>query len=152
MKTTPRMQTIISRIAARHALDLSTPEAHLRLEQPGFMPLVIENIGSNLLSVAHYYKQNGDTIADPDVVFFTGWKEWIPCEITQSLGTYRRVAQISEDGTSITRVKLKRLADLSRFCEMWARNIAAQNWLEASPEMEASPQFAPHPTDEIYAV
>jgi len=39
-----------------------------------FEPVVVENIGntnsgSELISVAHYYKQNGDLVPDPEMVF-----------------------------------------------------------------------------------
>jgi hypothetical protein len=77
------MQSVITQIAANHGLDLSASEAHLRLEQPSYMPLVIEKIGCHLVSVAHYFYQNRDAIADPDVVFFTGLGSWVPIEITQ---------------------------------------------------------------------
>jgi hypothetical protein len=44
---------------------------HLKLEQEGLMPLVIEAWGvgkGRRISVAHYYEQNGDLIADPDIL------------------------------------------------------------------------------------
>src|SRR5690349_5579060 len=47
---------------------------HVRLECKGFMPLVVEAIGPGprglpMVSVAHYYEQNGDLMKDPDMVF-----------------------------------------------------------------------------------
>ena len=38
---------------------------HVRLEQESYEPLVIERHGE-LISVAHYFEQGGDLIADPD--------------------------------------------------------------------------------------
>lgn len=131
MTSTHRIQSIITRIAIRHALDLSAVESHLRLEQRGYIPLVIEKIGKNLLSVAHYYTQNGDAIADPDVVFFIGADRWIPYEVTQSLGGCMRVAELSADGATITKIDSRAMASLVAFCETWAHNLEAQNWLEA---------------------
>jgi len=39
---------------------------HVRFEKTGYQPLVIERHG-DMISVAHYFEQNGDLIADPDV-------------------------------------------------------------------------------------
>ena len=68
MKSARRFKTVIEKIATQHGLDLTAEQSHLRLENKGYMPLVIEKTGKNLVSVAHYYEQNGDLIADPDVV------------------------------------------------------------------------------------
>ena len=35
----------------------------------GFMPLTIEQIGDNFIAISHYYEQNGDAMADPDMEF-----------------------------------------------------------------------------------
>jgi hypothetical protein len=132
VKTCERMQRIIGEIAAKHGLDLEAPEAHLRLEMPPYEPLVIEKVGRHLVSVAHYYCQNGDAIADPDVVFFTGYSEWVPVEVTlPPPGGYRVYARVSPDGAEITEVDLRGQAELARFVErLWAHNLDGQGWVE----------------------
>src|SRR4051812_3886346 len=55
----------------------------LRLQVPGFMPLVVEAAGTGprggtLVSVAHYYEQNGDLMADPEVLFEILGGDWSP--------------------------------------------------------------------------
>lgn len=35
----------------------------------GFMPLTIEQVGDNFIAISHYYEQNGDAMADPDMEF-----------------------------------------------------------------------------------
>lgn len=125
------MQKIIIAIAERHAFDLNSPESYLRLEQPSLMPLVIEKIGEHLISVAHYYTQNGDMMADPDIVFFTGYHEWMPIQITQTPLGFTNVAELSPDGTSIKSFRPQAQAELATFCREWADNLQAQNWLEA---------------------
>jgi hypothetical protein len=117
MKTSKAMQSIITKIAEKHGLDLTASEAHLRLEQPAYMPLVIEKIGRHLVSVAHYFTQNGDAIADPDVVFFTGYGEWVAIEIQQVLG-FQRVATLNDDGTTIKAVNLRGQADVASFTNL----------------------------------
>jgi hypothetical protein len=129
MKTARLMQDVITAIAQKHGLNLNASEAHLKLERDGFMPLVIEKIGPHLVSVAHYFQMNGDAIADPDVVFFTGYGHWLPIEISQVLG-YERVAWLSEDGKAIKSIKIAAQADLASFCLLWAKGIKGQHWLE----------------------
>ncbi len=85
MQTCTKMQAVIEQLAAKHGLDLTPAAAHLKLLNGGYMPLVIEKIGAHLVSVAHYYYQNGDAWADPDMVFYMGAVGWMPVEITQPL-------------------------------------------------------------------
>jgi hypothetical protein len=128
MKTSKSMQAIVERIAEKHGLDLKADEAHLHLENGPYMPLVIEKVGRNLLSIAHYFEQNGDLCADPDVVFFTGYAEWVAIEIQQVLG-YQRVAWLNDDSTSIKSVSLRGQVDLASFTNLWARNLKEQDYL-----------------------
>jgi hypothetical protein len=72
LRPSRQMQKVITAIAAKHSLDLQADSSHLRLEQASYEPLVIEKVDCNRVSVAHYYVQNGDLIADPDVVFWVG--------------------------------------------------------------------------------
>jgi hypothetical protein len=129
MKTSKTMQAIITAIAAKHRLDLTASEAHLRLTNEPYMPLVIEKVGRHLVSVTHYRIENSDAIADPDCVFFTGYEDWVPIEIQQVFG-YRRVAELNDTGTAIKSINLRAQADLASFTNLWARNIKAQDWLE----------------------
>ena len=39
-------------------------------DEGGMMALSIERLGPRMYSLAHYYKQNGDMMRDPDVVLF----------------------------------------------------------------------------------
>lgn len=129
MKTSPKMQKVVEQLAKRHGIDLSRREAYLRLELAGYERLVIEQIGGQLVSVAHYFEQNGDQVADPDVVFFTGYGPWAPIEITQSLGGYQRYAELAEDGQQIQRFHPRGQAALAEFTEQWAQNLSDQGWL-----------------------
>lgn len=124
------MQQVITRIAFQYGVNLNETGAHIRLEQEGFMPLVIENIGPNLISVAHYFASEGDMITDPEVVFFTGYEEWVPISVQHSFGGVQIVAEVDEEARAITRLAPKAQADVAAFCRMWARNVKAQGWLE----------------------
>ena len=118
--------------------DLGAAEAHLRLELPPYEPLVIANIGRHLVSVAHYYCQNGDLVADPDVVFFAGYGPWVPLEITlPPPGGYGVYAEVSPDGAEITQVDLRGQAELADFVEeLWVHNLDVQGWAEGGRREE----------------
>lgn len=146
MNTAVHMQKIITELAAKHGLDLTARESALKLHREVYMPLVIEKIGSNLVSVAHYYTQNGDAIADPDMEFFTGYNEWVPIAITQAYGGYQRAAEFNSDCTKIVRYAPKLVRSLAAFANQWAQNIRAQGWLDAEVVYVQNPNPTPKPT------
>jgi hypothetical protein len=130
MKTSEAMREMITKLAEKHGLDLTNPEARLRLDMPGFDRLVIEKSGEHLVSVAHYFEQSGELLADPKIVFFINDLGWIPIEITQALGGHRVYAIISPDGQEVALINTLGQMSLALFAEDWARNIETQGWLE----------------------
>ena len=66
----------------------------MRLEQESYEPLVIERHGE-LISVAHYFEQGSDLIADPDVELH--FPDWTPTAIQMSSGFYTQKI-IQRDG------------------------------------------------------
>jgi hypothetical protein len=97
-----------------------------------FIAACVEIIGRTglgpLVSIAHYYEQNGDLMRDPDVVFVIGAdQEVYPISFRQdSLGTYLESAVV-ENGKWKVRTKMQ--ADLCSFCNQWMRNINDQQQL-----------------------
>jgi hypothetical protein len=69
-------------------------------------------------------------VADPGIVFFTGYGPWIPVEVNQRIGGYRIYAVLSIDFEDVVSLLKERQADLASFAEMWAQNIEDQGWLE----------------------
>lgn len=139
MQTCSQMQRVITRLATRFGLDLAAGVAYLQLENGPYVPLVVEKVGRNLLSVAHYVEEGGDLAADPEVVFFTGYGQWVPIEITQRPPAgYRVYAEPSSDGKEISRLDAAGQSDLARFVEVWARNLAAQGWVERARQVRES--------------
>ena len=130
MKTSQKMQAVITKLAEKHGLDLAAPQAYLRLDMAGFMRLVIMKIGKNQVRIGHYFEQQGGLIPDPEIVFFTGYAEWVPTKVTQLIGGTRFYGVPTPDGESIVIADEHRQADLAEFAEMWAKNIEAQGWLE----------------------
>jgi hypothetical protein len=131
MKTSKLMKEVIVELGLKHGLDFEAVSAHVRINNPPYMPLVIEKIGKYRVSVAHYYEQWGDLVADPDVVFFTGYEDWVAIEITHPppFG-FHRYALLNDEGDKITHLNRAGQADLASFCVTWARNIREQCFLD----------------------
>lgn len=93
-----------------------------------FMPVHIDRLGQDLYSVAHYGEQNGDLMADPDVVFWRRSDGWYPVESTQDyLGLYRKVLWIEKG--EVAQWKPNAYRDLRIFCGTWMTNIKTQQGL-----------------------
>ena len=129
MKACKSMQEMIMRLARQHGVDLSKVGAHFRLEMLGYDPLSVENVGCNMISVAHFFLQNGDVMYDPEMVFLLYNGGWVPYSITQApMGGYREVIVLDDAGNP-SRYSQRGMNELWRFAGMWARNIAEQGWL-----------------------
>ena len=137
MKTNSTMRTLVEKLAKKHSVDFSQPGAHLRLENEPYERLVIENVGRDRVSIAHYYEQNGDLIADPDIVFKTDALEWYPIEIQQPqimlmgrvMGGYQHFVNFGPDDQPISYNK-EQQADCAHFAKQWAHNIREQRWIQ----------------------
>ena len=98
---------------------------HVRFDMPGYQRLVIERHGE-LISVAHYFEQNGDLVPDPEVELH--YPTWTPTAITQAFG-YRREKFITRMNDMVL-VDRRFDREVSSFLSMWARNIKAHGWAE----------------------
>ncbi len=122
--TTLFQTTIEKLLSAHNLLDQfhSQLDFHVRFDMPGYQRLVIERHGE-LISVAHYFEQNGDLVPDPEVEL--RYPSWTPTAITQAIG-YRREKFIERDGKTFVDTRFDR--EVCSFLVMWARNIQAQGW------------------------
>ena len=97
----------------------------------GTMPLSIGRLGPRLFSLAHYYKQNGDTMRDPDVELYRDPQgRWFPVTFQQdgTMPVYTVALNLDADG--ITGVYRRRYASLRDFVRMWLRNLRAQHGIK----------------------
>jgi hypothetical protein len=113
-------------------------ENYIRLEPKGFMRLCIEDIGAGfnegerLISVAHYYEQNGDAMRDPDMVFVVNHESyekglWMPVSFRQDgLGIFQEAVFTNEEGKAMIRPRL--VKDLKSFARQWSKNLADQGF------------------------
>jgi len=93
-----------------------------------YMPVHVDCIGDGLFAVAHYFYQNGDAMADPDVVFWRRDGRYYPVEVTMAAtGYYDRVAFV--EGGQVTKYKPRAYRDLKVFCGTWLQNIKNQQGL-----------------------
>jgi len=123
-------------LGKRHAAILDTLTAGLSDERghrkidnaPGaFLPAVIEKIGPERFSVAHYFLQYGDLVADPDLEFVRQDGAWFPVAVTQLLGS-TLAAKTDEQGRIVS-FDRRAYADLRTFAGVLLTNIKDQQGL-----------------------
>lgn len=133
-------------------LDKLGDHTYCKLSRENFMPLVIEQVGENiqtpfgigkLISLAHYYTQNGDTMRDPEMVFIVvdNRKETNQYE---AIGIYPQLYRqdsfslneesICIDACQITTFKPVWQAGHTSFANQWLLNIRSQGFLKAIPK------------------
>ena len=124
--------------------DATTFDAHNYTEKwdGGIMAVHVENIGNipstgngNLYSVTHYYKQNGDMMRDPEMIFWGGQTMNQKCEMVD---TYYPIyfrqdggIPIEEESAVFTDGKLSGYrpamqADHAKFANQWMKNVKEQ--------------------------
>ena len=119
-----KMKSVVETIVANHGKTQEFQQAikdqagfYLSVENEPYMRLVIEVTPEGYVSVAHYYRQDGDAMRDPEIVFDPA--NWMAVEYTQdSMGIYQRV----EPGYYSPGIET--LADV------WAQNIKSQGFCE----------------------
>jgi hypothetical protein len=96
-----------------------------------FMAVHIEEIASisagRIYSLAHYYTQNGDLMADPEMEILHSAVDgqFYPISFRMdSLGIHRN-SVIFDDG-KLSKLNLKMQYDQAAFANKWLRNIAVQ--------------------------
>ncbi len=105
------------------------PGTHKKIGQDGgpIMAVVCERLTRTSYSVAHYFKMNGDLVADPDVEFFRGTDgKFYPVAIQQILGYTTAVVHTGAAGHTFD-PKIQQ--DIAEFCTTWMENIRLQQGL-----------------------
>ncbi len=94
----------------------------------GIMAVHVEMIrsikGFPAYSIAHYYKQNGDMMADPEMTFVDVLGLFFPTSFTQhNLGLYQESLIWTGEGWRLTPSMQK---DHASFANQWLQNIKEQ--------------------------
>ncbi len=128
------MQAAIEKILEAHNLLAdyqASPEFYVKFTQPSFDPLVIERHGEQVV-VGHYFIQNGDVMADPEIVF--DYATWTPLELTQHpMGVYRSKFHY-RDGVQYVDTRFD--AAVRPLVQLWATNLENQGWTSADIERD----------------
>ncbi len=92
-----------------------------------FMPLSVDRLFpttiGQVVSLAHYYEQNGDLVADPDMTFLVSPHGVFPLTFQQG-GLYQEA--VVWDGPKVRGVRQKLQSQLTTFANGWLRNIREQ--------------------------
>ncbi len=100
-------------------------------DEGGVMALSIERLGPRMYSLAHYYKQNGDMMRDPDVELFRDAQgRWFPVTFRQDGGMPVYTVALEMDASGIVGVYRRRYASQRDFMRLWLRNLRAQHGIK----------------------
>jgi len=112
---------------------LVNPGDHRKIDDggPGIMAVHVEHLGITkagpIFSIAHYYRQTGDAMRDPDMTFVRGFdNRYYPCSFRQDGGypVYQVSWHVRDE-----RCNLAMQADHVRFANTWMKNIKEQQSL-----------------------
>lgn len=122
-----KAQAVMDRIFS----GLDSENSHTRIDNnapdSGIMPVVVEWVGDcklgDIFSVAHYYEQNGDLVADPEMTFLRGEdRRYYPLSYKlDSLGVYRE-GVVWADGEP-RHINAREQRDEAIFAGTWMANI-----------------------------
>jgi len=110
---------------------------HVRLECKGFMPLAVEAIGPGprqlpMVSVAHYYEQNGDLMKDPEMVFEVDTAgTFHPVSFQEdNLGIFHEAVFTNDTGQVM--VRPRPVNGLVAFARQWDKNLKEKGFVDAA--------------------
>lgn len=116
---------------------------HYRFKAPAMMDLVVETWvdpeGLMHLSVAHYGKQNGNAMADPEMEFFCLNGDLFPIHFQNDyLGVFHEARFLNEKGNAMVSPGLHR--ELLSFASQWGKNIGLQGYVAEKRAIKNSEQ------------
>jgi hypothetical protein len=120
---------------------------HASIENPPYMRLVIEDIGTGprghqAISVAHYFTQNGDLCQDPELCFELipqgGHVVYEPFLFQQAVPPVYQ--EVFENGPASENHRLKR--QLTTFAQTRDRNLNDQGFVTAAAQQQTQTQEA----------
>jgi len=115
-------------------LDILTVETHRKSKSGGFMDLSFEVLSCGTdqftCAMAHYFEQNGDLIADPDMEI----------RVVPSMQMIEALTYQDQFGFRVVypeagKVNLQAKKELNQFLGQWLKNLIAQGH-QLSPEMQ----------------
>ena len=133
MRTIKPLSAAAAKVFSLLTQDMQKPGDHRKVaDNPSFMAVCVELVDKTpqnapIFSVAHYYEQNGDLMADPEVTFVRAREDYVyPITYRQDgLGMDREYVRWEGDKVFWN---LAAQNDLASFCNQWMKNIKEQQW------------------------
>ena len=107
-------------------------DGYVKIDEGSFMAVSVEEIFSNdkysIISVAHYFEQNGDLMADPELCFiYIKARDLFMPSYFKMDGFFGREEEciVVENG-EIKGIRTKMQADHTSFANTWLKNIKYQ--------------------------
>ena len=141
--TAKKIQEIITAIAKAYCFDLSQDFASLSLDLSPSLPLIIEKIGRHKLWICQYEEVKKHLIPKQDIVFFTGYADWIPLETNQT-SIYFRSCGLNITETQIENCALELLECIVSFSDTWADELIHQQWIldgQTNPKVKTTQNY-----------
>ncbi len=108
-----------------------------------FMPLTVESVGENRIAISHYYTQNGDSFADPDMEFVFDHEAKTLNARTFQQDNLNRFEQVVTDGVVDEALE----SELNDFASQWFKNIREQGYLPTREDKQLSESDVPIETE-----
>ena len=96
-----------------------------KIDSGSYMAVHVDRLSAGTYSVAHYFKQNGDLVCDPDGVFLKTASGWLPVTLQLSTGHYTVAIELDSNDKP-TGWRPRQYRELHAFAAMWLRNIRDQ--------------------------
>ena len=119
-----------------HPALLSRSETTVKIENPPYMSLTVENIGLGprglpALSICHYGELNGDLMRDPEMCFEMeiengAVKEFHPYYYRNDYVAFEQFAEDEEN----RRIDVKAIQSQREMARLWDSNLVAQGFLK----------------------
>ena len=127
----------LQQLIAIHTALLNHPATTVKIENPPYMSLTVENIGLGprglpALSICHYGELNGDLMRDPEMCFEMeiengSVKEFHPYYYRNDYVAFEQFVVNEEN----RRIDVKAIQSQREMAQLWDSNLAAQGFLKA---------------------
>ena len=97
-----------------------------------FMPLTVEAAGENRIAISHFFEQNGDSLADPDMEFEVSHETKTLHARTYRQDTLRRFEHVVQDGVVDEELE----NELNEFAGQWFHNIRERGYKPVAEPQE----------------
>ena len=104
-----------------------------------FMPLTIEVIGKDQIAISHFFEQEGDSLADPDMEFEVDHEKKALHARMYQQDTLRRFENVIQDGE----VNEELENELNEFAEQWFSDIQENRYRLVTEPQQEEPEQEP---------